>query len=142
MEDIPRTGRSLWEPSSDADVVGRGKIRWLWSCRTSANLSLETRGGKATALIAIEVLLGKVAGTASHGCTDQPSSSDEPGLASMKEPSEGLTFERDEAGDLEFDSEPGGRPPKDVRAQTGRRVVADIPINSADVGLGPGRRDS
>src|SRR5436309_834343 len=104
---------------------------------TSGNLSLKTRGGKATALIGMEVLLGKVARTASHGCTVQPSSSDEPGLASMKEPSEGPTFERGEAGDLEFDPEPGGRPPKDVRAQTGRRVVADIPINSAGVGLGP-----
>jgi hypothetical protein len=109
---------------------------------TSGNLSLGTRGGKATALIGTEVLLGKVGCTASDGCKSQASSSDEPGLASMKKPSEELTFKRDEAGDLEFDSEPDGRPPKGVRAQTGRCAVAGIRINSADVGLWPGRRDS
>lgn len=118
---------------------------------TSGNLSLETRGGRVTALIGMDVLFGKVGCTVSDGCKGQVSSSEELELASMKEASEELTFERDDADDLELDSEPEGRAPKGVRTRTGRRVVAGIRVNSADVGLwpgfsavppGPGNRDS
>ena len=105
----------------------------------SGILSLATRGGKVTALIGMQAPLGKVECPLSDGCKGQLlSSGDEPELLSMKEPSEELTFERDEPEDLEFDSETDGRAPTGVRARAGRRAVAGTRINSADVGLWPG----
>jgi hypothetical protein len=75
---------------------------------TSGNLSLAIRGGKVTAQCGIDVLFDKAGRIVSDGCNGQVSSTDEFELAKINEPSEELMFERDEADDLEFDSEPDG----------------------------------
>jgi len=116
-------------------VVGRGRIRWLWSCNTSGNFSLVTSGGKDAAGSGIDVLLEKPGYPASGDCAGQASSIDEVECAKGSELSEELTFEREEVEDFEYESDACKGIPMGVRTRTGRRVAPDIRLTSIDGGL-------
>ena len=82
----------------------------------------------------IDTLFDEAGYPGSDDCVGQLSSTDELGVVKGNEVSEEVMLEREEAEDLEVESEAGGKVPTGVRARVSRRLVAGIRIYSDDVG--------